>query len=338
MAGKNKTLSGDVIKSTLARMLYIRKVEETLAAAYLAREVGGFCHLCIGQEAIYGALSLVMQRKSKGHKYDDDAITGYRAHGFMFINSADMDESAGKIFAELMGKAGGCSKGKGGSMHIFDIANGFYGGHGIVGAQVSLGTGMAFAHKYKQDGGVTFIFMGDGAFNQGQVYESFNMASLWNLPAVYIIENNGYAMGTSVLRGCAGGELFERSKAFGIDSVQVDAMNMVDTYEVLSKTTDLCRKESRPLLIEMLTYRFKGHSMSDPGTYRTRVEVDEYRKNRDPIDKLKNYIFEHNIASNEEIKIMERDIASRVDAVADKCRVMIEPDLSELYTDVYASK
>lgn len=331
---KNVAMESHEIKSAFMRMVCIRKVEEVIGQAYLSREIGGFCHLCIGQEAIYGALSQVMQRRKSGAKYDDDAITGYRAHGFMFIKTEDFADATRLLIGELMGKSIGSSKGKGGSMHIFSTDNGFYGGHGIVGAQVALGTGLAFAHKYKKDGGITFVFMGDGAVNQGQVYESFNMASLWDLPVVYVVENNLYAMGTSIERASARTDFYNRGKSFGIDGEHVDAMCVFAAYEAFKKAADFCRSNSRPFILEMETYRYKGHSMSDPASYRTREEVDEYRKNRDPIEKLKSYIVANKVMTADEVKQLEGDLSKMVEDVAAECREACEPDASELYTDI----
>jgi pyruvate dehydrogenase E1 component alpha subunit len=322
-------LSRDQVVVALKKMLAIRKMEETVARLYLARDIGGFCHLYIGQEAIAAAVALVIREQ-------DTMITGYRAHGFMMIKDDDIRQTTIAVVAELLGREAGCSRGKGGSMHLFDVKRGFYGGHGIVGAQVSLGTGLAFAHKYKGDDGVSFVFMGDGAANQGQVYESFNMASLWGLPCLYIIENNQYAMGTSVERGSANTDLFNRGQAFGIEGARVDGMCLLELYAAIKKAVAFCRAESRPFLLELMTYRYKGHSMSDPATYRKRAEVDDYRNNRDPIDRARAFAVQHKLMTEDEFKELDKDIKRIVDEAVEFSVASPEPDASELYTDVYA--
>lgn len=322
-------LTASQIIAALRKMLAIRKMEEIIARLYLSRDIGGFCHLYIGQEAIAAAVAVAVEEC-------DSLITSYRAHGFMLIKNNDIEEATMAVVAELLGKKAGCSGGKGGSMHIFDKDRRFYGGHGIVGAQVSLGTGIALAHKYKNDGGVSLTFMGDGAVNQGQVYESFNIASLWGLPALYIIENNQYAMGTSVTRACATTELYNRGKSFGIDGERVDGMCLFESYARIKHAVEFCRSQSKPYILEMMTYRYKGHSMSDPASYRTRSEVDDYRKNRDPISAVKNYILEHNILEEESYKVLDRDIKDIVERAVELSKQSPYPDDNALYSDVYA--
>ena len=311
------------------KMIAIRYMEERCAGLYQSRKIAGFCHLYIGQEAILGALSLIVRP-------EDSVITGYRAHGFLLLKNDDIEEVATLLIGELTGKVIGCSKGKGGSMHIFDVDRRFYGGHGIVGAQVPLGTGLAFAHKYNEDGGVNFAFFGDGAANQGQVYEAFNIASLWGLPVLYIIENNQYAMGTSVERGSATQDLYNRGRGFGIEGVRADGMDLFATYKALAEGAEFCRQNSRPFIVELMTYRYKGHSMSDPGKYRTREEVEEYRTKSDPIERIKSYLQEKEGVSAEELAQIVATIKVALDNAIAKCEAATEPDASELFTDVYA--
>ena len=236
--------------------------------------------------------------------------------------------------AELLGRSDGYSKGKGGSMHMFSIKNKFYGGHGIVGAQVPIGTGLAFAHKYKSDGGVCITYYGDGAANQGQVYESFNMAALWKLPVVYVIENNRYGMGTSVSRASATQELFSRGSSFGIPGEKVDGMDVLAVKEAGEKALNYAREGNGPIILGMQTYRYRGHSMSDPAQYRTREEVSKVRAERDPIDKLRDYISENNSLTSEEIKGIDTEVKEVISAAANFAQESPKPALNELYTDV----
>src|SRR5215468_6206602 len=269
-------------------MLTIRRFEERAGQLYGMGLIGGFCHLYIGQEAVVVGIQAALQK-------GDSIVTSYRDHGHML--AAGMDPKG--VMAELTGRAGGYSKGKGGSMHMFSIDKAFYGGHGIVGAQVSLGTGIAFANKYRKDGKVCLTFFGDGAANQGQVYESFNMASLWKLPVVYIVENNQYAMGTSVQRSSAETHLYKRGASFNIPGEQVDGMDVLAVREAAKHAREHVASGAGPILLEMKTYRYRGHSMSDPAKYRTKEEVDEVKAHRDPIDHVKSLLITAGHASED---------------------------------------
>jgi pyruvate dehydrogenase E1 component alpha subunit len=305
-------------------MLLIRRFEERAGQLYGMGLIGGFCHLYIGQEAVVVGMQATLQE-------GDQVITAYRDHGHML--AAGM--TANGVMAELTGRRDGYSKGKGGSMHMFSIEKAFYGGHGIVGAQVSLGTGIAFANKYRKDGKVCLTYFGDGAANQGQVYESFNMASLWRLPVVYIIENNQYAMGTSVQRSSAETHLYKRGAAFGIPGEEVDGMDVVAVREAGRRAVAHARSGAGPMLLEMKTYRYRGHSMSDPAKYRTKEEVDEFRTKRDPIEHVKKLMIDAGHASEDELKAIDREIRGVVTASAEFAQKSPEPDASELMTDVY---
>lgn len=303
-------------------MIFIRKFEEAAAMLYLERKIAGFCHLCIGQEAIPTATYAVFEK-------GDQAITSYRAHGFMLACGADPNS----VMSELLGKETGCSKGKGGSMHMFSPENGFYGGHGIVGAQVPIGTGLAFANKYKKNKNVCFTFFGDGAANQGQVYESFNMAALWKLPVVFCIENNEYAMGTAVSRSSGSDELFKRGEAFGIPGKQIDGMDFLKLKDEMQKARTHALKKG-PILLEIKTYRYRGHSMSDPGKYRTTEEIDGFRKNKDPILMLQNFMLEKKMISEEELKIMNKEIKKKIVGIVEFAENSALPSENELWNDV----
>ncbi len=306
----------------LAQMWIIRRFEEKCGEIYTAGKIAGFCHLCIGQEAISVAASHAMGPK-------DTMITAYRSHGQALARGL----TPFQVMAELMGKEGGSSKGKGGSMHLFHTARLFYGGHGIVGAQTALGTGLAFAHQYSNDGGVCMTFLGDGATNQGQFFESMNMASLWNLPVLYIIENNGYSMGTAVSRACSGGPLHQRGVPFGIPGSVVKGDDVLQLYDVFTTMLETIRTTSRPMLLEIDTYRFKGHSMSDPGKYRTRKELDEARSNRDPLLVLSNYLKERG-ESDEDLAQFDhqaKDVVEHAFAMADAAP---EPSIPSLWEDI----
>ena len=311
------------LKELLWKMCLIRRFEEKAASIYTMGKIGGFCHLCIGQEGGIAGLVHAMQSQ-------DTLITAYRAHGYALM----LGLSPFQVMAELMGKEGGCSKGKGGSMHMFNKAKNFYGGHGIVGAQTSLGTGLAFAHKYKEDNGVCLTLLGDGASNQGQFFESMNMASLWNLPVLYVIENNQYSMGTSVQRGCAGDGLFHRGDPFNIPGYRINGDNMINVYKVVRALLEFIRKEKRPVLLEIDTYRFKGHSMSDPGKYRARQELDQARQSRDPIERLFTYCADQHGLRAEDMKgIYDRakDASEQAFVQADQAP---EPCASEIKEDI----
>ena len=305
-------------------MLLIRRFEEKAGQLYGMGLIGGFCHLYIGQEAVAVGMQMAI---GKG----DSVITSYRDHGLMLAQGSDPKI----IFAELLGRIDGCSKGKGGSMHMFDTANHFYGGHGIVGAQVSLGTGLAFANRYRGTDRVALTYFGDGSANQGQVYESFNMAKLWNLPCIYIIENNEYAMGTSVKRSSSTTELYQRGASFGIPGVQVNGMSVKDVYEAGVKAVEHCRSGKGPIILEMKTYRYRGHSMSDPAKYRTKEEVQDYKENRDPIEKLKAQMIADKQAKEADFDKIEKEIKDIVNDAAEFAKNSPEPDTSELWTDVY---
>jgi len=305
-------------------MLLIRRFEERAGQLYGMGLIGGFCHLYIGQEAIAVGVQAVKQP-------GDQIITGYRDHGHMLAAGMDPKE----VMAELTGRAGGSSRGKGGSMHMFSTEADFYGGHGIVGAQVSLGTGLALADKYRQNGKVSFTYFGDGAANQGQVYESFNMAELWRLPVVYIIENNHYAMGTSVERSSAETRLHKRGASFDIPGEEVDGMDVVAVKAAASRAAERARSGGGPYILEMKTYRYRGHSMSDPAKYRTREEVDAVRKTRDPIDHVEEQLEKNGWADEATLKAIDSEVKRIVADAAEFARTSPEPEPSELYTDVY---
>jgi len=306
------------------QMLLIRRFEERAGQLYGMGLIGGFCHLYIGQEAIAVGVQSVK-------KPGDQVITGYRDHGHMLACGMDPNE----VMAELTGRATGSSKGKGGSMHMFSTAEDFYGGHGIVGAQVSLGTGLALANRYRGNGAVSFTYFGDGAANQGQVYESFNMAELWSLPVVYVIENNQYAMGTSVERSSAETHLFKRGASFQIPGEQVDGMDVLAVRDAAARAAEHARNGGGPFILEMKTYRYRGHSMSDPAKYRTREEVDEVRKTRDPIEHVEELLGKLGYADEATLKAIDADVKKIVADAAEYARTSPEPEPAELYTDVY---
>jgi len=315
--------SNDELLALYEQMLLIRRFEERAGQLYGLGLIGGFCHLYIGQEAVAVGLQSALDPAR------DSVITGYRDHGHMLAYGIDPKV----IMAELTGRAAGISHGKGGSMHMFSIDHRFYGGHGIVGAQVSLGTGLAFAHKYREDGGVCVAYFGDGAANQGQVYESFNMASLWKLPIIFVIENNQYAMGTAVKRSSAETHFYRRGTAFRIPGMDVNGMDVLEVRQGAQLALDHVRGGNGPVLMELNTYRYRGHSMSDPAKYRSREEVQDVREHRDPIDHAKVELLERGIAE-ERLKEMEKQIRATVAAAADFAENSPEPELTELYTDV----
>ena len=305
------------------KILLLRRFEEKCGQLYGMGLIGGFCHLYIGQEAIIAGIDLVK-------KPGDSMITSYRDHGHVILSGIEPKHA----LAELMGKASGCSKGKGGSMHMFNIPGKFFGGHGIVGAQVPLGTGLAFAEKYQNTGNICFTFLGDGAVNQGQVYESFNMAALWKLPVVYIIENNEYSMGTSVKRSTAFTELYKKGESFGIKGIQVNGKDLQAIYDVCKQIAEIVRNGEGPIILEMKTYRYRGHSMSDPAKYRTKEEVDEH-KEQDPLINIKNKILENSYANSDELKKIEKDIKDIIQEAVEFSENSPLPEDSELYTEVY---
>ena len=304
-------------------MLLIRRFEEKAGQLYGMGLIGGFCHLYIGQEAVVAGVQSVAEPQ-------DSVITSYRDHGHML--ACDMDPKG--VMAELTGREGGYSKGKGGSMHMFSKEKKFYGGHGIVGAQVPLGTGLAFAHKYNEDKGVCSVYFGDGAINQGQVYESFNMAQLWHLPVLYVIENNKYGMGTSLERASSTTELYKRGSAHGIPGEQVDGMDVLAVRDAAKRAMDHCRTGKGPYILEMLTYRYRGHSMSDPAKYRPKEEVSKVRQEQDPIDNLKGVILKNKWATEADLKEVDRAIKVIVTEAATFAQESPEPALGELYTDI----
>jgi len=305
------------------QMLLIRRFEEKAGQLYGMGSIGGFCHLYIGQEAVVVGMQSVSI-------FGDSVITSYRDHGHMI--ACGMDPKG--VMAELTGRESGYSKGKGGSMHMFSKEKNFYGGHGIVGAQVPIGVGLAFSHKYKNDGYVSMTYLGDGAVNQGQVYESFNMAALWKLPVVFIIENNKYGMGTSVTRASAGRSLAERGKAYGIPGIEVDGMNVFSVREAGKEALDYSRNGKGPFILEMKTYRYRGHSMSDPAKYRARSEVDAVRQQKDCIENLKE-ILQENKVTDDELKGFDTEIKSTVTKAAEFALESNLPDQSELLSNIY---
>ncbi|MEP7455551.1 pyruvate dehydrogenase (acetyl-transferring) E1 component subunit alpha [Phyllobacterium sp. SB3] len=305
------------------QMLLIRRFEEKAGQLYGMGFIGGFCHLYIGQEAVVTGMQMSL-------KEGDQNITGYRDHGHMLACGM----SPRGVMAELTGRRGGLSKGKGGSMHMFSKEKHFYGGHGIVGAQVSLGTGLAFANRYRDNGNVSLAYFGDGAANQGQVYESFNMASLWKLPVIYIIENNRYAMGTSVSRASAETDFSKRGLSFNIPGIQVDGMDVRAVHAAAEEATAWARTGKGPMILEMQTYRYRGHSMSDPAKYRSKDEVQKMRSDHDPIEQVKNRLIEKGWSSEDDLKKIDKDVRDIVADAADFAQSDPEPDASELYTDI----
>jgi len=304
-------------------MLLIRRFEERSAQLYGMGLIGGFCHLYIGQEAVVVGIQSVL-------KPEDAVITAYRDHGHML--ACGMNPKG--VMAELTGRIGGFSKGKGGSMHMFSREKNFYGGHGIVGAQVPLGAGLAFALKYKESDGISVTYMGDGAAHQGQVYESFNMASLWKLPALFIIENNQYAMGTSVARSSSVPDLYVRGQGFGIPSKQVDGMDILKVRDAAAEAVAHIRSGKGPYLLEIKTYRYRGHSMSDPGNYRTKDEVESFKNTRDPIQNFLDVMKKEFNVSDAEVEAIENRVKDVMKEVVDFSKESPEPDVSELYTDI----
>ncbi|MFG1271779.1 pyruvate dehydrogenase (acetyl-transferring) E1 component subunit alpha [Xanthobacter flavus] len=304
-------------------MLLIRRFEEKAGQMYGMGLIGGFCHLYIGQEAVVVGMQMAM-------KPGDQVITGYRDHGHMLSTGMD----AKGVMAELTGRRGGLSKGKGGSMHMFSIEKQFFGGHGIVGAQVSLGTGLAFADRYRENGNVSVTYFGDGAANQGQVYESFNMAELWKLPVVYVIENNKYAMGTAVSRASAQQDFSKRGTSFNIPGEQVDGMDVQAVKAAGERALAFAREGNGPYIIEMQTYRYRGHSMSDPAKYRSKEEVQKMRTEHDPIEQVRTRLLDGHKVTEDDLKKIDADVREIVNAAADFASSDPEPDVAELYTDI----
>ena len=309
------------------QMVLIRRFEEKAGQLYGLGLIGGFCHLYIGQEAVAVGIQSALEAGK------DSVITGYRDHGHMLAYGIDPKV----IMAELTGRQAGISHGKGGSMHMFSVEHKFFGGHGIVGAQVSLGAGLAFAHKYNEDGGVCVAYFGDGAANQGQVYEAFNMAALWKLPIVFVIENNGYAMGTAVKRSSAETHFYRRGTAFRIPGMDVDGMDVLKVRQAAEQAIAHVRAGNGPVLMELKTYRYRGHSMSDPAKYRSREEVQDMRENHDPIEAAKAELLARGVAEDK-IKEIDKRIRAAVTEAADFAESSPEPGADKLYTDVLVER
>ncbi len=319
--------SAEELTEFYRQMLLIRRFEEKAGQLYGMGLIGGFCHLYIGQEAVAVGLQSALTIGK------DSVITGYRDHGHMLAYGIDPKV----IMAELTGRAAGISRGKGGSMHMFSVDHKFYGGHGIVGAQVSLGTGLGFSHKYKGDGGVCLAYFGDGAANQGQVYESFNMAELWKLPIIFVIENNQYAMGTSVNRSSAEDQLYRRGESFRIPGLQVDGMDVLAVRGAATTALEWVRAGKGPVLLELKTYRYRGHSMSDPAKYRSRDEVQAVRDKSDPIEAARRELEKLGVGEDA-LKDIDKEIRRIVSEAADFGESSPEPDAAELYTDVLVGR
>ncbi|WP_233396999.1 pyruvate dehydrogenase (acetyl-transferring) E1 component subunit alpha [Qipengyuania sp. YIM B01966] len=323
VANPRYAASDDELMHFYEQMLLIRRFEEKAGQLYGLGLIGGFCHLYIGQEAVAIGLQSALNPDL------DSVITGYRDHGHMLAYGIDPNI----IMAELTGREAGISRGKGGSMHMFSTEHKFYGGHGIVGAQVALGGGLALAHQYRGDGGLCLAYFGDGAANQGQVYETFNMASLWKLPIVFVVENNQYAMGTAVSRSSAETDFYRRGTAFRIPGMDVNGMDVLEVRQAAEIAFDYVRAGNGPVLMECQTYRYRGHSMSDPAKYRTREEVQEQREHNDPIERARAQLIER--GQNEDaLKAIDKDIRSRVAQAADFAETSPEPEPSELHSDV----
>ncbi|MEM6825710.1 MAG: pyruvate dehydrogenase (acetyl-transferring) E1 component subunit alpha [Pseudomonadota bacterium] len=329
MAPRKSAAKPNVSKEELLgyyrEMLLIRRFEEKAGQLYGMGLIGGFCHLYIGQEAVVVGLEAATEE-------GDKRVTSYRDHGHML--ACGMDPKG--VMAELTGREGGYSKGKGGSMHMFSREKHFYGGHGIVGAQVPIGAGLAFADKYLGNGRVTFAYFGDGAANQGQVAETYNMAELWDLPVIFVIENNQYAMGTSTRRASKSPNLWKRGEAYGIPGEEVDGMDVLAVKAAGEKAIAHCRAGKGPYILEVMTYRYRGHSMSDPAKYRTREEVQEMREKRDAIEHIRTMLVSGKHATEDELKAIDKDIKDIVNEAAEFSKESPEPALEELWTDIYA--
>ncbi len=323
MSKASPTADKKLMLSLYREMLLIRRFEEKAGQLYGMGLIGGFCHLYIGQEAVVSGLQSCITQK-------DAVITSYRDHAHML--ACGMDPKG--IMAELTGRIGGFSKGKGGSMHMFSTERNFWGGHGIVGAQVPLGTGIAFAFKYRKENNVCLTYLGDGAVNQGQVYESFNMASLWKLPVIYVIENNEYGMGTSVKRASSTTDLYKRGEGFGIPGKQVNGMNVLEVRQAAMEAVEYVKSGKGPMVLEMKTYRYRGHSMSDPAKYRSKEEVEQYKEQRDPIEHLKAEMIKLGVISEDDLKAIDKETKQIVNDAAEFAQESPEPPESELWTDV----
>ena len=322
---RSKTTSNREIINFFQEMLTIRRFEEKAGQLYGMGYIGGFCHLYIGQEAIVVGLESIAIE-------GDQRVTSYRDHGHMI--ACGMNPK--KIMAELTGRGSGYSKGKGGSMHMFSREKNFFGGHGIVAAQVPIAAGLAFSNKYRENNNIAFGYFGDGAANQGQVYETFNMASLWVLPIVFVIENNQYAMGTSLEKASSSPALYTRGQAFNIPGEAVDGMNVLAVKEAGERAEKHCRSGKGPYILEMNTYRYRGHSMSDPAKYRTRDEVNKIKAERDPIDNLRSYLISNNISTDSELKDIDRQVKDAISDAADFAISSDIPNDNELWTDIYS--
>ncbi len=320
----SKKLTETNLLELYEKMLVIRRFEEKAGQLYGMGHIGGFCHLYIGQEAVVVGLEATT-------KEGDQTITSYRDHGHMI--ACGMDPK--RVMAELTGKQNGYSKGKGGSMHMFSKSENFFGGHGIVGAQVPIGAGLAFANKYRKNDNVSLTYFGDGAANQGQIYETFNMASLWKLPIIFVIENNQYAMGTSLKKASSTPALYTRGEAFGIPGQEVDGMNVLDVREAGTKAMVHCRKGKGTYILEMNTYRYRGHSMSDPAKYRTREEVQKMRAERDPIESLRDTLINNFKTTEEKLKTIDKKVKVLISEAADYAIESEEPRPEELWSDIY---
>jgi len=313
--------SSEELQKIYSDMLLIRRFEEKAGQLYGMGLIGGFCHLYIGQEAVVTGIQSVQEKQ-------DSVITTYRDHGHML--ACGMDPKG--VMAELTGREGGYSRGKGGSMHMFSKEKRFFGGHGIVGASTAIGTGLGFSHKYRGDGGVAVAYMGDGSANQGQVAECYNMAALWDLPVLYVIENNMYGMGTSTKRSSAG-EFYRRGEGYGIPGEQVDGMDVLKVQAAARQALDYVRQGNGPYILEVKTYRFRGHSMSDPAKYRTKEELNQFKQDEDPIQKIKNILLDQGI-DEDDLKSIDKDIKAVVKDAAEFAQESPEPHVDELWTDI----
>ena len=323
---RKTNLSKDDLMPLYRRMLLIRRFEEKAGQLYGMGLIGGFCHLYIGQEAVVVGLEAVAEE-------GDKRVTSYRDHGHMLACGMD----ANGVMAELTGRSGGYSKGKGGSMHMFSKEKPFYGCHGLVGSQVPIGAGLAFSDKYKGNTNVTFTYFGDGAANQGQVYETFNMAALWDLPVIFVIENNQYAMGTSQQRSTSSAEIYERGQAFGIPGEAVDGMDVLAVKAAGQTAVNHCRSGQGPYILEIKTYRYRGHSMSDPAKYRTREEVQKVREEKDAIQHVRDLLLTGKHCTEDDLKLVDKEIKAIVNQSAEFAKESPEPAPDELWTDIYAN-
>jgi pyruvate dehydrogenase E1 component alpha subunit len=320
---KSNVAPDAVVLEFFNKMVFARKFEEACVKLYLSKHIGGFCHLYIGQEAVVAGVYAAIDKS-------DQVVTSYRDHVHILLSGADPK----RVLAELLGRYDGVCKGKGGSMHLFDTPRGFYGGHGIVGAQVPIGTGIAFSNKYNNQNNLCVTFFGDGALHQGQVYESFNMAKLWNLPVIYIIENNEYAMGTCVARASSNQDLYKRGESFNIKSLRADGMDFFEVKKTMDDAVSHVRGGNGPILIEFKTYRYRGHSMSDPAKYRSKDEVEKYKNEKDPIDSLKQYIIAKKLLNQYDIDAVYDKFQSEIDEIVEFAKNSPLPPIEELYTDV----